>query len=406
MKPTKYMEQCMYHYIDQEDYDAGFNVSESLCIDDVVAQVKKMRKHPNRSIHWNDELDSFSHVARIQESLLKSDKDKYLVYKWECCLMGGMHSYVFKTSAVSLKVASMMAGKVKVGGQDSTLHTEPAFFDGMHTRVKFFVSLTLWVFHPAMRMMLLLALLKRDGVKSTAKKELNPPRSSSPHDIHIDLTESNIQPSCVNELMRETPQNSRETEIDVTGKPEKFCQPKIPKVLIDLTALSSNASASNAFQQVFTYDSEPVSSDNTSFLSNSSSSTSRQKPRKFEKVKIDEERMRRAPVKIVEEVPWDLSGDCVYKIKCTEENWIQKYEDGRWFYLRNSTRNGLRSHQKTGKCFGSFICQRGNCPKLTAEDIVNTINFRQVGKGSYVCTCCSHPAERIYCGVIKAVEFD
>ena len=158
-KPTKYMEQCMYHYIDQEDYDAGFNVSESLCIDDVVAQVKKMRKHPNRSIHQNDELDSFSHVARIQESLLKSDKDKYLVYKWECQLMGGMHSYVFKTSAVSLKVVSMMAGKVKVGGQDSTLCTEPAFFDGMHTRVKFFVSLTLWVFHPTMRMMLLLAVM-------------------------------------------------------------------------------------------------------------------------------------------------------------------------------------------------------------------------------------------------------
>ena len=102
----------------------------------------------------------------------------------------------------------------------------------------------------------------------------------------------------MNELMRETSQHSHETEIDLTGKPEKFRQPNIPEVLIDLMA-----SASNASQQVFTYDSEPVSSDNTSFLSDSSSSTSRQKPRKFEKVKIDEERMRRAPVKIVEEVP-------------------------------------------------------------------------------------------------------
>ena len=129
--------------------------------------------------------------------------------------------------------------------------------------------------------------LKRDGVKSTAKKELNPPRSSSPHDIHIDLMDSNIQPSRVNELMRETSQHSCDTQIDLTGKPEKFRQPKIPEVLIDLTASSSNAS-----QQVFTYDSESVSSNNTSFLSDSSSSTSRQKPHKFEKVKIDEERMR------------------------------------------------------------------------------------------------------------------
>ena len=66
--------------------------------------------------------------------------------------------------------------------------------------------------------------------------------------------------------MPETSQHSRDTQIDLTGKPEKFHQPKIPEVLIDLTA-----SASNASQQVFTYDSEPVSSDNTSFLSDSSS---------------------------------------------------------------------------------------------------------------------------------------
>ena len=55
------------------------------------------------------------------------------MYKWECRLMGGTHSYVFKTSAVSLKIAAMMAGQVKVGGQDLTLHTEPAFFDRIHT---------------------------------------------------------------------------------------------------------------------------------------------------------------------------------------------------------------------------------------------------------------------------------
>ena len=207
--------------------------------------------------------------------------------------------------------------------------------------------------------------LRTDGIKSTAKKELNPPTSSSPSDIQMHLTDSNIQPSRVNELMQGTSQNSYETEIDVTGKGEKFCQPKIPEVLIDLTASVSNASASNASQQFFTFDSEPVSSDNTSFLSDSSSSTSHQKPRKFEKVKIDEERMRQAPVKIVEEVPWDLSWDCVYQIKCIEENWIKKYEDGQWFYLQNSTRNGLRGYRKTGKCFGSFICQRENCPKLT-----------------------------------------
>ena len=132
-----------------------------------------------------------------------------------------------------------------------------------------------------------LQILKRDRIKLTARKELNPPTSSSPGDIHIDLMNSNIQPSQVNELIPETSQHSPDTEIDLTCKPKKFRQPKNPEVLIDLTA-----SASNASQQVFTYGSEPVSSDNTSFLSDSSSSTSHQKPCKFEKVKINKERMK------------------------------------------------------------------------------------------------------------------
>ena len=158
-KPTKYMKECMRHYIDREDYDAAFDVSKAVCQDDVIAQIKKMRKHPNRQLNRTDELESFANVKEIQASLLKSDKDKYLVYKSECRRMGGQASYVFKTSAVSLKIAAMMSGKIKVGGQDSSLRTEPAYFDGMHTRVKFFVSLTLWVFHNAMRMMILLAVM-------------------------------------------------------------------------------------------------------------------------------------------------------------------------------------------------------------------------------------------------------
>ena len=81
------------------------------------------------------------------------------MYKWECTLMGGKASYVFKTTAVSMKIAGMMAGKIKVGGDYSSLAREPAFFDGMHKRVKFYVTLTSWVFHPAMHSMLMLAVM-------------------------------------------------------------------------------------------------------------------------------------------------------------------------------------------------------------------------------------------------------
>ena len=53
----------------------------------------------------------------------------------------------------------MMAGKIKIDDKDSPLTHEPVYFDGMHSRVKYFVSLTLWAFHPAMQLMLMLAVM-------------------------------------------------------------------------------------------------------------------------------------------------------------------------------------------------------------------------------------------------------
>ena len=220
--------------------------------------------------------------------------------------------------------------------------------------------------------------LESNQIKPRARKEFKTQTSSSPVGIHIDLTNdaTNIQSSPMKEL---PPGSSDDIPIDLTHNETTFRQPKNPDNILNLTV-----SASNPSQHHFTYDSEPLSSDNTSFLSDSSLSTSRWKPRKFEKVKNGEERRKRVPVKIVDEVPWDINGDCVYKIKCTEENWIRMYKDGRWFQLCNSTCNGLRGHRKTGKCFGSFICNMSECLKLTTEDIVKTVNFRRIAKDSVV----------------------
>ena len=155
LTPQKYMKDCMLHYIDEDDYDMAFEVPKALSEQDVIAQIKKKRKYPNHSIHKQDEIDSFINVNWIQESLLKSDKDCFLVYKWECKAMGHKAS-VFKTSTISLCVAAMMAVK---DDKDSPLTHEPVYFDGMHSRIKYFVSLTLWGFHPAMRLMLMLAVM-------------------------------------------------------------------------------------------------------------------------------------------------------------------------------------------------------------------------------------------------------
>ena len=59
-----------------------------------------------------------------------------------------------------LNIAAKMGGKIRIGTEDSSLIDEPAYFDGMHKRVKDFVTLTLWVFHPGMRAMQILGIME------------------------------------------------------------------------------------------------------------------------------------------------------------------------------------------------------------------------------------------------------
>ena len=108
-----------------------------------------------------------------------------------------------------------------------------------------------------------------------------------------------------------------------------------------------------------TYDSEPINSDTASCISDSSLSTNRQKPKKFGKVKLDEGCMACAPVDIIEEIPWGIDGDHIYKIKCSKDEWISKYEDRRYFFLKDSSQTDLVGKHKFGKCLGSIICKWG-----------------------------------------------
>ena len=142
--------------------------------------------------------------------------------------------------------------------------------------------------------------------QAKAKKQLNLKKP----EIHIDLTE--------------------------TDKPTHTEQPEPDeeRVLIDITSTFDPQLLDDS--ELMSDPNSNVNSDATSFLSDSSSSTSRQKPPKWGKVKLDAGRMAQAPVKIVDKIPWGITGDCIYRVKCTEENWLGKYENGHWFHLRNS----------------------------------------------------------------------
>ena len=135
-------------------------------------------------------------------------------------------------------------------------------------------------------------------------------------------------------------------------------------------------------------DSNSASLFSDSSVQSAAQSISCKKPRKFEKVKLNEAIMAKAPVKIVEEIPWDINGHIIYKKKCTEKTYYDKYEDGHWFKLKNSLWNGLNGKKSTGRCQGSYICHYPDCSKLSCEDIVNTIDFKREGEGIKTCSSC------------------
>ena len=39
--PQKYMKDCMLHYIEEDNYDAGFDVADALPEHDVIEQIRK-----------------------------------------------------------------------------------------------------------------------------------------------------------------------------------------------------------------------------------------------------------------------------------------------------------------------------------------------------------------------------
>ena len=116
--------------------------------------------------------------------------------------------------------------------------------------------------------------------------------------------------------------------------------------------------------------------------------------------------MDKVPVKIVDEIPWNINGNVIYKIKCTERNYIDKYQDGHWFTLRNSSRNDLNGNRSTGKCQGSYICKNPERSKLQCADTVNTIDFKHEGEGLRTCGSCGQLVKRTYCGAIKVIEYN
>ena len=100
----------------------------------------------------------------------------------------------------------------------------------------------------------------------------------------------------------------------------------------------------------------------------------------------------------VDQLPHDIDGFKLYKIKCSQQQWVEKSQDLQHFKMNTSRKKDLIGIRKVGRCQGSLYCMSAQCPfKSSAEGTPNTTNFQNVGRHK-VCFSCGSIATRKWCG--------
>ena len=110
-------------------------------------------------------------------------------------------------------------------------------------------------------------------------------------------------------------------------------------------------------------------------------------------------------VEWVDQLPHDIDGFKLYKIKCSPQEWVQKSQDLRYFKMHISRRKDLVGTRKVGRCIRSLYCASYDCPfKHSTEGKLNTTNFQNVGRHK-VCFSCGNVASRQWCSACKMTEY-
>ena len=112
---------------------------------------------------------------------------------------------------------------------------------------------------------------------------------------------------------------------------------------------------------------------------------------------------RKTKPKKVDFLPHNINGNVYYKVRCTLRNYSKKTSDRRWFYMRTSSRKGLKGIRKVGTCKGSWKCTNDRCSFLMKEKKPNTWHFEYRG-GSKACYSCGLYADQVPCGARKMIE--
>ena len=109
-----------------------------------------------------DEVDSFKNIKSLKDTTDKNDI--FHIAKMNCQEVSGIPSYVFKTSQKSLEIALEMEQKADSDQhRPNSFSSEYAYFDGMHSRVRGYKTLTLWVYHLGICKVVLLAVMETES---------------------------------------------------------------------------------------------------------------------------------------------------------------------------------------------------------------------------------------------------
>ena len=112
----------------------------------------------------------------------------------------------------------------------------------------------------------------------------------------------------------------------------------------------------------------------------------------------------------VSQIPFDIDGMKMYKIKTDEDNWLRVTTDRRYFNMLSSNRNGFEGYVKIGTCMGAWVCTNPICTFRSTShgQQANKVSFRVIKGKKHVkeCLLCSGIAEQEGCGAKKYVEYN
>ena len=92
-----------------------------------------------------DAVNMFKNIGQLKNGM--DELDLNCIFRINCREINNEPSYVFKTSDLALQLALKMDLEIR-NDKPSSMVEEYAYLDGMHTRVKGYVTLALWTYHP------------------------------------------------------------------------------------------------------------------------------------------------------------------------------------------------------------------------------------------------------------------